>query len=149
MDKLREEIAIEREYIDKTLEVLRGAMLRPEKTVIELSAIGSCLHHSYTGIENILKRICNFQHIQVPHTPSSHKDLLDIVLRYGIISDDLSEKLDKYRGFRHFFVHGYGVLLDEEELQPLADEFPEVWNQFQYEIEDFFEKFQHNREIVS
>lgn len=58
----------------------------------------------------------------------------------SIISQELSEKLDKYRGFRHFFIHAYGVMLDKEELKPLAENFSEVWNQFEHEIEDCIKK---------
>ncbi len=52
----------------------------------------------------------------------------------------LSDKLDQYRGFRHFFVHAYGISLDEEELRPLAENLPEVWNQFKDEIESYIKK---------
>jgi uncharacterized protein YutE (UPF0331/DUF86 family) len=130
MDKLLEEILIEKDYIEETLDVLREALNRSEKTVVELSAIGASLHHCYNGMENILKRILKFHNISTPSSASSHKDLLDIAIQEKLISEDISDKLDKFRGFRHFFVHGYGVLLNEEELQPLVDELPDVWVQF-------------------
>ena len=57
-----------------------------------------------------------------------------------IISQHLSDKLDKYRGFRHFFIHAYGILLEEEELQPLAENLPKVWKQFEKEIENCIKK---------
>jgi len=57
MDKLIQEISIDKGFIKETLAVLREALLRSDKTIIELSAIGSFLHHSYNGIENIFKRI--------------------------------------------------------------------------------------------
>ncbi len=44
-----------------------------------------------------------------------------------ILSQDLSDELDKYRGFRHFFVHAYGILLEEDELQPRAVNLAKVW----------------------
>ena len=137
MDKLLQEISIEKGFIKETLSGLQEALLRSEKTIVELSAIGSFLHHSYNGIENILKRILKFKKIIIPDSPTSHKDLLDVAAEHGVISSGLSDQLDKYRGFRHFFVHGYGVLLHEEELGPLAEELPEVWKEFENEIEDF------------
>ena len=66
MDKLLEEILIERDYIEETLVVLREAINRSEKTVVELSAIGASLHHCYNGMENILKRILKFHNISNP-----------------------------------------------------------------------------------
>ena len=140
MDKLAEEIAIEREYITQTLSTLRKALERPEKSDIELTAIGACLHHCYNGIENILKRVLKFQKILIPDSPSSHKDLLDIALQQGLISDEVSENLDSYRGFRHFFVHGYGAMLREEDLEPLALKLPDVWSQFYSEIEEYIRR---------
>ncbi len=140
MDKLAEEISIEKEYIEKTRKLLDEALNRSEKSAIELSAIGSFLHHSYTGMENILQRILKFQKVKIPSSASSHKDLLNVVVDEDIISQDLSDKLDKYRGFRHFFVHAYGILLEEEEVRPLAENLPNVWNQFEQEIENYIKK---------
>jgi len=87
-------------------------------------------------MENILKRILRFRNVEIPGTASSHKDLLNVAVDEHIISQELSDQLDKYRGFRHFFIHAYGVLLEEEELQPLAANLPEVWNQFEQEVEN-------------
>lgn len=135
MDKLTEEISIEKEYIEKTLDLLDEALSRSERSSIELSAIGSFLHHCYTGMENILKRILKFNKVKIPGSASSHKDLLNAAVDEHIISQDLSEQLDKYRGFRHFFVHAYGFLLEEKELQPLSENLRNVWNQFEAEVE--------------
>ncbi len=74
MDKLLEEISIEKDHINETLDVLREALNRPEKTIVELSAIGASLHHCYTGIENMLKRILKFQNISIPSSASSHQE---------------------------------------------------------------------------
>jgi uncharacterized protein YutE (UPF0331/DUF86 family) len=140
MDKLVEEISIEKEYINETLDVLKEALSRNDKGDIELSAIGACLHHCYTGMENILKRILKFQQIHLLATPSSHKDLLDKAIQQGLISVELSDRLDTYRGFRHFFIHGYGIMLREDDLLPIALELQNVWAQFYQEIEQFLKK---------
>ena len=70
MDKLLEEISIEEEYIRKTLQLLKKTLNRSEKSAIELSAIGSFLHHCYNGIENILKRILKFKEVKIPDSAS-------------------------------------------------------------------------------
>jgi len=108
MDKLAQEISIETEYIEKTVVLLDKALNRFEKSEIELSAIGSFLHHCYTGMENIITRILKFRKIKIPSSASSHKDLLNLAVDKKIITQALSDQLDKYRGFRHFFVHAYG-----------------------------------------
>lgn len=78
--------------------------------------------------------------VKIPSSASSHKDLLNVAVDEDILSHDLSDRLDKYRGFRHFFVHAYGILLEEEELRPLAENLPKVWDQFEQEIENFIKK---------
>lgn len=137
MDKLIEEISIEKESIERTLKLMEVALNRPEKSEIELSAIGSFLHHSYTGMENILNRILKFKRIKIVSSATSHKDLLNIAVKRKIITQALSDELDKYRGFRHFFVHAYGFLLQEDELKPLAVNLPKVWLHFNEEIENW------------
>ena len=68
MDKLLQEISIEKEYILQTLDALNDVLKRNKKTIIELSAIGSFLHHSYNGIENIIKRILKYKRVNIVDT---------------------------------------------------------------------------------
>ncbi len=135
MDKLVREVTAEKEHIEKTLLALSEALNRPEKTVIELAAIGTFLHNIYSGMENILKRILKFEGVTIVSSHSSHKDLLDHSVAARVISQSLSEELDEYRGFRHFFVHAYGSMLDMEQLIPLAENLPATWAQFETEID--------------
>ncbi|MBF0496959.1 MAG: hypothetical protein HQK58_10370 [Deltaproteobacteria bacterium] len=93
MSNLFEEISIEKDYIEKTLDVMREAIGRPEKTYVELAAIGASLHHCYSGMENILKRIFKARNLSVPTSSSSHKDLLDIANQHGIIAVHLIDPL--------------------------------------------------------
>ncbi len=137
MDKLVREVAVEKEHIEKTLSGLNQALNRSEKTIIELAATGTFLHNIYSGIENILKRILKFKGVTISDSKSFHKDLLDHSVTAGIISQSLSDDLDEYRGFRHFFVHAYGVMLDTEQLLPLAENLPAIWIHFETEIELF------------
>ena len=79
------------------------------------------------------------KHINVPlpDSTSSHKDLIALAVEKNIISEILSIGLDEYRAFRHFFVHGYDILLNEAPLQPLAENLPEIWQRFENEINEF------------
>ena len=112
MDELLREVEAEKEHIQATLQALKEALERKEKTVVELAAIATFLQNAYNGIENILKRILKYEGISVPLSESWHKDLLDLSIDRQIISSGLSRKLDEYRAFRHFFVHGYGITSD-------------------------------------
>lgn len=139
MSELPEEIFAEKEHIEKTLEVMREALERKRKTFVELTAVASSLHHCYSGMENIIKRMLKSRKIMIPSSPSSHKDLLILAAAEGFVSDDLLNKLDKFRGFRHFYVHGYGIMLDKNALLPLANELPGVWRRFLAEIDIFLQ----------
>ena len=134
MDELTEQILAEKENVDIALHNLKTAMARTEKTVIELAAIATFLHNIYNGIENILKQILISREIIVPKSDKWHKDLLNKSLSSGIISEELSNKLYKYLTFRHFFVHAYGFMLDEKELEGLSNNIPEIWQQFLKQI---------------
>lgn len=61
-----------------------------------------------------------------------------------MFTDELSQKLDEYRAFRHFFVHGYGIMLDEDKLLPLTENLPEVWKQFEAKVDEFVESLKGN-----
>ena len=85
MDELFREVEAEKEHILATLQALKEALERKEKTVVELAAIATFLQNAYNGIENV----------------------------------------------------GYGIMLDEEKLIPLAEKLPDLWKDFESELEAF------------
>lgn len=137
MDELSKQILAERENVEEALGNLRYAMEREQKTVVELAAIGTFLHNIYNGIENILKQILHEKGHAIPKSETWHKDLLIFSVSVGIISESLSDKLYEYLTFRHFFVHGYGFMLEEVQLRDLSDNIPEIWTEFTLEVENF------------
>jgi len=140
MDELLQEINAEKELISRTLAELKNALPVEDKTALELAGISIFLQNAYNGIENIFKRILLFKKISVPDSKTSHKDLLDIVVENGIISFELSENIDKYRAFRHFSIHGYGINLDKKRIGSLAENIVDVYSSFEKEIEIFLKK---------
>ncbi len=143
MDELLQEVQAEKEYVLDTFRALNEALQRKEKTVVELAAISTFLQNTYNGMENILKRVLKFKRMSIPASGSWHKDLLDLAVNNQIISLELSKRLDEYRAFRHFFVHGYGVLLDKEKLMPLAESLPYLWKDFEFEIDIFINSLEN------
>lgn len=140
MDKLRKQIRAEEENVEIALNNLKYTAEREEKTVIELAAIGTFLHNIYNGIENILKQITVAKNVKVPRSDTWHKDLLNLSISMGIISEGLSDELYRYLTFRHFFVHAYGFMLEETHLEDLVDDIPEIWSRFLSEIENYLKK---------
>lgn len=94
------------------------------------------LHNIYNGIENILKRVVAAKNIEIPASVTWHKDLLNLSLSMGIISEKTCDDLYKYLTFRHFFIHAYGFMLEEVYMEDLVNDIPEVWSRFMKEVED-------------
>jgi uncharacterized protein YutE (UPF0331/DUF86 family) len=137
MDDLVQDIAAEKERISDTLKALETALRRKRRTFIELAAIATCLHNTYNGMENLLKRVLKYMKVPLPDSTTPHKDLLALAVEQRIVSQYLSDSLDEYRAFRHFFVHGYGILLQEAPLEPLAQNLPDIWHRFESELDAF------------
>jgi len=126
MAKLPKQILVEKDNVEKTLANLKQAMVRSEKSSVELAAIGTFLHNIYNGIENILKQIARLKGVEIPKSDSWHKDLLNLSVSKGIISEALSDQLYEYLTFRHFFIHSYGFILAESHLKGLATDIYDI-----------------------
>ncbi len=137
MVSLSEKIKAEKENVEITLKNLEMAMKKKEKSVIELSATATFLHNLYNGIENILKQILKTKKINIPKSAVWHKNLLELSVKHKIISEVLADKLREYLAFRHFFIHGYGFMLNKAPLLELAKNAPKIWLQFLLEIKKY------------
>ena len=140
MDKLRKHIRAEEENVEIALGNLKQTIKREEKTVIELAAIGTFLHNIYNGVENILKQIIVANGGELPMSGTWHKDLLNLSVSMGIVSEELSDELYRYLTFRHFFVHAYGFMIEETQLEDLVNDIPEIWSQFLSETENYLKE---------
>ena len=134
MDRIPKQILAEKQNVETALDNLNKALTRTNKSTIELAAIGTFLHNIYNGIENILKQITHLKNIEIPKSDSWHKDLLNLSVSKGIISEELSDRLYEYLTFRHFFIHSYGFMLEEKHLEGLATNIHDVWMRFISEI---------------
>jgi uncharacterized protein YutE (UPF0331/DUF86 family) len=144
MDNLPKQILAEKEKVEMVLKDLKRAMARKKKSAIELAAIGTFLHNIYNGIENILKQVCQAKDLEIPRSETWHKDLLNLSVSNGIISKKLCDKLYPYLTFRHFFIHAYGFMLEEEQLGDLVAHIPSVWSQFLSEVEKYCSTLDNN-----
>ena len=136
MGRLHDEFLIEKEHIKITLRSLKLTLKRDEITIIELAAIATFLQNTYNGIENILKRVLKYKKIHFRKSSTYHKDILNLSVNNNIITTEISKELNEYLAFRHFFIHGYGVMLDEDKLLPIAKKyFESEINSIIYDIE--------------
>ncbi|MDD2717308.1 MAG: hypothetical protein PHW04_15575 [Candidatus Wallbacteria bacterium] len=130
MVSLNERISAEIENVEISLGNLSKALGKSPKTVIELAAIATFLHNIYNGIENILKQTLKDQGREIAAGQSWHRELLLASVEKGIIAEALCGELFKYLGFRHFFVHSYGFMLQEDKVIVLAEDIPNIWKSF-------------------
>ena len=93
---------------------------------IQLRAAASSLHSIYNGIEKILYILLKNRNIKIATTDKWHSVLLETALTEQLIDENQYSSLKEYMGFRHFFRHNYGFMLDEELITPLLDKIDEI-----------------------
>jgi hypothetical protein len=78
----------------------------------------------------------------MPTGSQSHHDLLVQISqptpdRNAVISPELTQRLEEYLSFRHFYRHSYSYFLDWNKLEPLVAQLDKVWSQAKAELNEF------------
>jgi len=103
----------------------------------------SIFHDFYCGVENIFQRIATDLNGGLPSSPAWHKTLLQNMLleipevRPPVVSTETSKLLKMFLDFRHMFRHIYGFDLDFEKLDELDKLYPETYDKFIEEVNQF------------
>ncbi|MBU0701311.1 hypothetical protein KKE26_08495 [bacterium] len=134
MEEYEEYHRAEKQAMERTMELLSKGLSREPKEELDYAGIAAYLHNLYSGVENILKHTLKHSGIRIAQSETWHKELLMAAVTQGIISELLVEQLKSYLKFRHFFIHGYGFMLDAELLIPLAEKANHVFCQFFKEL---------------
>jgi hypothetical protein len=125
-EELRAEIAIEFELLGlvvNELELLRHDLAGREPTIRERTAAASFLAQFYTGVENILKRLCRFHGVMLPVGENWHFELFKRFCAPGqpplpaLLNQQLERQLGAFRRFRHVVHHGYGFQIDWDRMR--------------------------------
>jgi len=114
--------------IRKELSVLNrmlGKKRRLGRDEVQIRAAASSLQSIYNGIEKMLA-IELRKGQSVGSGPTSHSDLLDEALSSGITSPDLNNSLRDLMGFRHFYRHSYGFMIDNEQMNPILEKVEDI-----------------------
>lgn len=136
-DELLRKIEFEFELIDAELEVvsdLKGRGLKASFNRIELRALAASLHSIYNGIEKIIMLILKEKGVCISKDQSWHSTLLKEAQAAGCISVSTEISLRDLMGFRHFFRHAYGFMLDQSLLEPLYQDIDVLVARFRSEI---------------
>lgn len=92
-----------------------------------LDSVALSLHGLYSGLERIFELIASKIDTSLPDGGSWRRELLRQMaigipgVRPAVISDELAERLDRYRGFRHVVRNVYSYVLDPQLIGILVD----------------------------
>ena len=135
MDEYEEYQNAEKQAMERTIELLSKGLSRESKEELDYAGIATYLHNLYSGVENVLKHILKHCGVRIAQSETWHKELLIAAVNQGIVSESLVDQLRDYMKFRHFFIHGYGFMLEPELLMPLAEKAKTFFHRFFEEIE--------------
>ncbi len=108
-----------------------------------LDSVALNLHGFYSGLERIFKRIASSVDNFVPSGSNWHQELLDQIsievqgVRPPVISIELKDKLEEYRGFRHVVRNVYTYHLNPEKIKGLIEGVQAVKKKVETELNEF------------
>lgn len=91
-----------------------------------LDSVALNLHGFYSGVERLFEKIAGSIDGSIPEGANWHHELLSQMsievpgIRPAVISTELKEKLEEYRGFRHVVRNVYTYHLDPAKVKPLV-----------------------------
>ena len=135
----------ELDELDKVVEKINSGWERIENTYDELilDSIALNLHDYYAGLERIFELIATEIDDNIPRGESWHQDLLNQMkisikkVRPQVISKEIANKLDEYRGFRHIVRNVYTFNLSKERIKPLVKNLSSLKEEIRKDIEEF------------
>jgi len=114
-----------------------------------IDAVALNLHGFYAGLERIFELIATHLDESMPESGRWHIELLRQMaspvpeVRPAVITPELRDKLDRYRGFRHVVRNVYTFNLDPKLIGLLVEELPQVADEVKVALglfADFLEK---------
>lgn len=138
--KIKYEISQIDNLIDKS-QILITLCKNKEPDFIEITSVGAVLHSFYNGIENILILIAKNLNGNYRTSSGWHKELVDFIFtNTDILNEDLRLTLSDYLGFRHFFRHTYGFIIQWDKCSNLLFGMNDFWESIKASIISFCEK---------
>ncbi len=110
-----------------------------------LDSVALNLHDYYSSLERIFEMVANEIDESIPQGASWQQEMVKQMtikikkVRPALISKEIEEKLDEYRGFRHIVRNVYTYNFSSEKIARLVDELDDLNNQFVEEIKIFID----------
>lgn len=114
--------------------------------IIRLESTAYQIHNLYNATEDLLKIVANYFENNITDATQWHSALLrrmnqDIPeIRPALISSETYLILNSLRGFRHFFRHAYGTIIEYEQLKINLDKALNLLPKLEQDIENFMLK---------
>lgn len=127
--------------VERTLQAWGKAVKQDDDFYLDSVALN--LHAFYSGLERIFEKLASTIDGAVPTAANWHQELLTQMqteipsLRPAIISYDLKEALEEYRGFRHVVRNVYTYHLKPEKLKLLVNNLEYTFKMASEELTDF------------
>lgn len=139
--RIREELSEIKQAVDRT----QGGWERAKQTGDEfyLDSVALNLHSFYTALERVFELIAAIVDQTKPQGENWHQELLrqmavEIELvRPAVISVEIRNTLDEYRGFRHVVRNVYSFHLSNTKIEPLVNKLPNLFKDVKNELEGF------------
>lgn len=146
---ISERIKSEIGEIEETVKrILKAWELSKGEDPFYLDSVALNLHNFYSGLERIFNIIAKeIDEVKID-SPYWHQELLKQMsleiqnIRPSVISNELREKLEEYKSFRHVVRNIYAYKLKPEKIKELVEKLPEVWEETKktlLEFSDFLE----------
>lgn len=132
---VRAELELMAETVEEAARLAEDAHGR-SPTVREKTAGGAFMAQFYSGVENILKRLCRFHDAERPGGGAWHLELFEWFCAPAraplpaLFDEALAERLAAYRRFRHVVRHSYGLQLEWNEMEGGLEQLSEVFADF-------------------
>ena len=119
---------------------------------MEMTIVSSILHSFYNGIENIILAISKDLDQKIPEGSEWHRKVLkemekNTKKRNAVFSQETSNILLEYLGFRHFFRHSYSFHLNWEKLKELIVPIDDAWGKIKQELRIFIDWMMNDSRI--
>lgn len=149
---MRKKYLILCQNINNELEEINKAVQRAKKAwefaqkkdeILYLDSLALNLHSFYNGIERIFERVAENIDEFKPGNINWHQEILNQMtlevpnVRPALISQDLKEKLDEYRAFRHVVRNIYSHNFKVDKMKNLIESIDKIYNEIESNFQDF------------